>query len=234
MKPIVIALVFTGAGAFTAQAAFTQIWQVGFDDGSQADFVQEDGGTNPAPGNPSGRDDDYYFAGNYGIGNVAVNESWSVMERALTGAAAGGGDSQDRWHFNLSPSQIGVDTTLRVTFDLFALGYWDASDANSGTGSPMLHDLNVTFNNFPVGSMANIGGDTNWVLTFNAAAVGATTGENILQINRTGGLNGDAADNTGWIQYDYVRMESETIPEPAPVLMTGAGALALLALRRRK
>ncbi len=235
MKTPFLSLCLLGMGSLIANAAFTQVWQVGDDNSGQAEFVQEDGGTNPPPGNPAGRDDDYYFAGNYSVGAVGADESWSFQERALTGTQflAGGGDTTDRWHFNLSAANSAALSTLRVTFDLTALGYWDSSDAGVGAGGT-LHDLSAFFNGVSIGSLNNVGADNNWVLTFNAGTVGATTGENVLQINRTGGLSGDAADNIGWIQYDYVRLEADAIPEPSSFAMLAAGSLGLLTLRRRR
>ena len=235
MKPTFLALSLLGMSSLIAHAAFTQVWQVGFDDNSQAEFVQEDGGTNPPPGNPAARDDDYYFAGNFSIGPVGADEAWANMERALTGTQvlAGGGDTADRWHFNLSAADSNALSTLRVTFDLTALGYWDSSDAGVGAGGTV-HDLSAFFNGVSIGNLSNVGAPNNWVLTFNAGSVLATTGENILQINRTGGLSGDAPDNIGWIQYDFVRLEADAIPEPSSFAMLAAGTLGLLTLRRRR
>jgi hypothetical protein len=220
-----------------ASAAFVQVWQIGVDDDGQAEFAQESGGLEAAPGSAAAKDDDYYLAGTYPapIGVVTTNEDTvQFMERALTGNAAGAGDSADRFHFNLDGSQAAGTNELRVTVDLIGLGYWDASEAAGGAGTTV-HDLSVSLNGVNIGSQAGIGGPTTWVLNTTAAAVNATAGANVLEITRTGGLSGDdPVANTGWIQYDFLRLEAQPIPEPSTTLLFAAMVGGAVMTRRRR
>ena len=236
-----------------ASAAFVQVWQLGEDNDSQGEFSQETG-SNVAPGavtpanavtpaqaadpafNLTTHDDDFYFAGTYPspIGVVTNTEPLKALDRALTGDVNGAnGDIWDRVHFNLDQASVVGSTELRLTIDLIALGYWDASDANAGSGSTA-HDLKVSLNGVTIGTQTGISAATTWVLNTTAGAVGATTGENVLEITRTGGLSGDASDNAGWIQYDFVRLESQSIPEPASLVLLAAAAGGVMMVRRRR
>jgi len=237
-----------------APAAFVQIWQIGFDDNSQAEFSQETG-SNAGPGavtppsavtpaqaldpafNLTTHDDDFYFAGTYPapIGVVTSTEPFKALDRALTGNVDGlNGDIWDRIYFNLDGASIVGTTGLRLTIDLFGLGYWDASEAAGGTGSTA-HDLKVTFNGVMIGTQAGIAGDTTWVLETTAGEVGANSGQNVIEITRTGGVVGDSSENVGWIQYDFLRLEAQPIPEPAVgFLLVAVAGGAVLARRRRR
>jgi len=219
-----------------ASAAYVQAWQIGLDDGSQGEFVQESGGLEPAPGSAAAKDDDYYLAGTYAdpIGVVTTNEDTvQFMERALTGTAAGVGDAADRFHFNFNAGQAVGTNDIRLTVDLIAIGYWDASDQAVGAGTS-LHDLSVSFNGVPIGSQAGIGADATLVLNTTGAAVNAVAGANVIEITRTGGLSGDAADNSGWIQYDYLRLETQAIPEPTSGWLLAAVVGGAVCVRRRR
>jgi uncharacterized protein (TIGR03382 family) len=220
--------------AAAANAAYVQIWQIGIDDASTAEFHQENFTTNPPPGSPAALDDDYYKAGIYSVGIVAADEDTvNFMERALTGNSVGVGDSSDRFHFNLAPADTIPSTMIRFTVDLFALGLWDASDQAEGP-QPTTHDLRVDFNGVTIGTQLGVAAPTTWVLDTTAGAVNATTGENIIEVTRTGGSVGDdPVNNGGWIQYDYLRLESQIIPEPSSVSF-GLVALAFAGLFRRR
>ena len=92
----------------------------------------------------------------------------------------------------------------------------------------------MSLNGVTIGTQTGISAATTWVLNTTAGAVGATTGENVLEITRTGGLSGDASDNAGWIQYDFVRLESQSIPEPASLVLLAAAAGGIVMVRRRR
>lgn len=237
MKPRLIPAFLSLCCAPLASAAFVQAWQIGIDDDSQAEFVQESGGLEAAPGSAAARDDDYYLAGTYPapIGLVTTNEDTvQFMERALTGNAAGVGDSADRIHFNLDGSQVVAGNDLRITVDLIALGYWDASEAAAGGGATA-HDLSASINGVAIGSQIGISSPTTWVLNTTAGAVSAVAGANVLEITRTGGASGDdPAANTGWIQYDFMRLEVQPIPEPTTGLVLAAVAGGAVVARRRR
>ena len=193
---------------------FETVWQAGFDDESQNEFSHE-----------SEIDDDYYFAGTYGIGTVEADEPWHLMERALYGNGFGEGDSISRWHFNLDTSHVAEDTTLRVTFDLI----WPGSDANTSS-----HDLRASFNGAVIGSLNGVSEAKNWQLSFAPGEVGAGTGENVLEIARTGGINGDSPSVYGWIQFDYVRLEAAAVPEPTLAATVVTVGLVVFGVARRR
>jgi hypothetical protein len=240
MKSLVLAGAFAlYLSAITAKSAYVQIWQIGIDDSSTAEFHQENFTTNPPPGSPNALDDDYYKAGIYPapVGIVSTDEDTvNFMERALTGnavGAPGSGDLSDRFHFNLAPADVVPTTMIRFTVDLFALGLWDASDQAEGP-QPTTHDLRVDFNGVTIGTQLGVAAPITWVLDTTAGAVNATTGENIIEVTRTGGSVGDdPVNNGGWIQYDYLRLESQAVPEPAAAACLGL-ALAFAGLRRRR
>ena len=106
----------TALGASTGDAGLAQailpVWQVGLDNNAYTEFNTESGGTNVAPGSATTRDDDWYFAGNFGgtIGALAADEPMINFERAITAA-----DPNDRIHFNLAPAQL--DDTFRLVID---------------------------------------------------------------------------------------------------------------------
>ncbi|MBT7981750.1 MAG: hypothetical protein HN584_04215, partial [Akkermansiaceae bacterium] len=78
------------------------IFTLGIDDESQAEFSQESFNSNSAPGSPTLKDDDYYFSGNYdGIGVLRSDEDIVNFERAVTN-----GDKNNRIHFHLDSNDI--------------------------------------------------------------------------------------------------------------------------------
>ena len=106
------------APLFFHQAAIAQnyvsVWQLGTPNNSQAEFAQEDGNTNSAPGSATAKDDDYYFAGDYPepIGLLAQDEPLANMERANLVV-----DTTNRIHFNLD-SSVSNATDFRLTIDV--------------------------------------------------------------------------------------------------------------------
>ncbi len=206
------------AFAVPSEAAFQQVWQVGVANGSNSDFVQESGGSNPAPGSATLRDDDWYFAGTYSIGTVLTDErinndpntaETEGFERALTA-----GDHTNRIHFNLPSLYTDPGTEFRLTIPLVS---------NSVTGGPI--SFAAFFNEVQIFSGVVDAGTEFFAPTFSAAGVSPTTGENVIRFTRS-------TANSGWMQFDYVRLEAQPIPEPAAV------AIALLApvvmcMRRR-
>ena len=81
--------------------AYAELWQIGVDDGSQAEFSQENG-TQAAPGSPTVFDDDFYLAGSYPapVNVVETDEIWENLDRAIAN-----NDPANRIHFNLGALQ---------------------------------------------------------------------------------------------------------------------------------
>ncbi|MDF1739370.1 MAG: VCBS domain-containing protein, partial [Verrucomicrobiales bacterium] len=181
---------------------FESVWQLGQDNGSSGEFEQEGGGSQPAPGSATARDNDYYFAGTYGIGTVAEDEAINDgipgnsgaligFERALTG-----GDPTTRIHFNLAPDEL--DKELRFVVD-------NVSNGASGLASGP-YEFEVRFNGNLVytGEITTTGGSVHTTPAFTAASVGAVTGENIITITKTD-------SNGGWMSFDRLTLESKAV-----------------------
>ncbi|MEZ5324060.1 MAG: hypothetical protein R3F19_03235 [Verrucomicrobiales bacterium] len=178
---------------------FSDLWQIGNDDGSQAEFAQENGNQNDLPGDPATLDDDYYFAGTYEdelIGTVDQDEEWATFERALTS-----GDLFSRIHFNLTDEEAALANEFRLTVDLILLG--------SG-GEESTHDLQVSFNDTVIGEQLGVISPLLWQPIFSAESAGAVPGENLITIERTGGSGGS------WIQFDYVALEINAMGAGGP------------------
>ena len=135
---------------YSSEAA--NIFTLGNDDGATGEFARENG-TQAAPGAANIQDDDYYFAGTYGIGVVAVDEDWLNFDRVVAN-----NDPNNRIHFNLADADI-IDQELTLTVDLFAGGWWDAAAGASG-GTFGTHDIDITFNGTNVWSQNDIAVDT--------------------------------------------------------------------------
>lgn len=173
------------------------VWQLGTNNGGTGEFEQE-GGTNPAPGNPYRRDDDYYFAGEYGgsIGTVVEDESINDgiggssrvlgFERALLN----GSDSTNRIHFNLEPGQLNDDFQFAVDF------------LSIGGQNPLVGvDVEILFNGNQVFAGSLTGATLVTTDLFNGSTVGAQTGDNVITIRRTD-------SNPGWITMDYLTLSA--------------------------
>ncbi|MED5586610.1 MAG: hypothetical protein VYB61_09665 [Verrucomicrobiota bacterium] len=199
------ALALTIALPVSSEAA--NIFTLGNDDGATGEFSQENG-TQPAPGAADVFDDDYYFAGTYGIGVVAVDEDWKNFDRAITN-----GDPTNRIHFNLADADI-INQELTLTVDLFAGGWWDAV-AGAGGGTFGTHDVSINFNGTNILTQDGIVADTFSEVTFSPASVNAVAGENVIEITRTGGDSKGDGGNAGWIQFDYITLESNPAADPA-------------------
>ncbi len=194
-----LAVQFLGAillPGLATSAQFAPVWQLGTDDASSAPFSQESFNSNVAPGSPSVKDDDYYFAGIHPapVGTLVTNEDITLFERAITQ-----GDPRNRIHFPLTAAQASITSRLRITVDLIGGGAW----INGSLPGFSRHDVAVTLNGQPVGSRNGIIANTTLVFTISAASVAAVTGANTLQIERTGGPAG------GYINFDFIKLEAD-------------------------
>lgn len=192
--------------ALPAQAEFRSLWTLGTEQAespSSSEFSQENQGSNPAPGSPTLKDDDYYFAGTYPdpIGVVAENEpiqdpteggTTIGFERALVP-----GDPVNRIHFNLTQAQVDpeIDYRFRTTFcQIGAIG-----DIVS------THDVRISFNGVMVYEQNEITADLPVEADFGADEVNAVAGENVVTIERIGG------SNSSWIQFDFLELQLDDV-----------------------
>ncbi len=182
------------------------VFTLGNDDGSTAEFSQENG-SQAAPGAADVFDDDYYFAGTYEIGFVATDEILANFDRAIAN-----NDPTNRIHFNLAEENI-TDQELTITVDLIAAGWWDAAAGAAGAGTGT-HDVSINFNGNNILTQTGIVEDTFSVLTFSPAEVNAVAGENVIEITRTGGDSKGDGGNAGWIQFDYIALDSNPAADP--------------------
>jgi hypothetical protein len=179
--------------ALPARGAFQNVFMLGTDNASQADFEQENG--NLAH---------YYFEnGNYtSLGGQDWVSGQEVLNNAVAGDTIGfpraltSGYTQTNIYFNLDAAEAGPNQPIRLTLDIF------------GLGGGSVHDLDVRLNGAaPFATRTGIAGDTNWVINTTAGAIGAVSGPNVLRIRRTGGAGGASP----WIQFDYLRLEADPV-----------------------
>lgn len=200
-----IATIALFAMTLPAQAVLTPLWQVGIDNGTQTEFVQESFSSNAAPGSATVKDDDWYFAGTYPspIGTLATDEATSLFERALVDS-----DPRNRIHFNLTQEQ--TNDNFQLCADIVGTRI-----LNDGIPFRMLFNGNVVFQTTNVTANGLL-----FSAVFSGLAVGAVAGENIVTLER------DTTPGEDWLQFDFIRLDSQvvTIPEPA------TASLALLGL----
>jgi hypothetical protein len=223
-----------------ADAVLRTVWQVGTNDNPAilpyrpvAEFSSENYRNDLPPGkvtrltgdpelvptnNPTA-DDDFYFQGLYPSGfnglpnplNVPNDEPALAWERALTN-----GDRTNRIHFLLGAGQVTTASSLRLSFELIAGGFYVGGVLQSGFAD---HDIVVRFRNATGVTTdlfsARVSQTTNIVLNFAAASVAASAGPNTLEVVRTG----PALPNTSYfIQFDYLRLESPSSSAPTGTL----------------
>ncbi len=209
-------------GTSPANGEMVQLWQVGDDNGSNSDFGQEVGGSNPAPGSATIKDDDWYFAGTYPdpIGTVAADEPFLQFERALTTT-----DTTVRIHFNLSSAEAAALQNFELVIETLAND--NATDTQGDVPFSASFNGNVVFN-----GVVNTANEQHWVSSiFSGGSVGAVEGENIITITR------EVADGQRrWIQFDLVRLNIEEVPEPSTLALgvLGLFGLTLYGWRRKR
>ncbi|MBN8249500.1 MAG: metallophosphoesterase, partial [Verrucomicrobia bacterium] len=224
-------------------SAGRSVWQIGNDDqpnvtpyDPSAEFSMQNGKNDKTPGlvtrlpgdpvfdaNPAGNpgpDDDFYFAGVYPPGfnglaaplEVPNDEPASAWERGHTE-----GDRTNRIHLQLSPDQVTVERTFRLSLEFTSGGYNSNNVTQPGFG---VHDMVIRFRN-GAGQTTQLDARrlvqaSSLVVDFNAAEVLATAGPNTLEIVRTGPV---VSGVSSWIRYDYVRLEQLTASNIAPQLV---------------
>jgi hypothetical protein len=201
--------------------------------GPNASFVQENGNSNPLPGNPYNievnqqADDDYYFAGTYTnvidsvtsfygdytpVGLVPANEE--AVERAFAGS-----DNEKRYHFNL-PDSLQQTDKLVVTYDPLNLD--DPSDVNT---DPQ-YGIEVYFNGVQVQPEKIIRPpDLNTDIStapFTLASVNAKTGSGYDNILTLRGINHSAEGGGNWMGFDYIKVDAPAAARPQITAVTMA------------
>ncbi len=173
------------------------VWQLGQDDAEALPFETESWNPNTAPGSPSAKDDDYYFAGTYPapIGPVAGDEPANQFERAITQ-----GDPRVRLHFPLPETACTAESRLTLTLDFHSGGAWVSPSSLPGFQT---HDIVVRFNGHPILTRADIHFATTFTIAVPASSVSAATTNNVIEIERTGGAAG------GYLVFDYLQLEAE-------------------------
>jgi hypothetical protein len=212
----------------TSTSRAANLFTLGIDDGTQAEFSQENG-TQPGPGSATVFDDDYYFAGTYGVGVVQADEDLKNFDRAIAN-----NDPTNRIHFN-TPAGITGSDEFTLTVDLIAGGWWDAAAGAGGAGFGT-HDVSIAFNGVNILNQTGIEGDSLLELDFTAASVNAVAGENVIEITRTGGdSKGDGGD-AGWIQFDQITLgvTPAAIPEPSTGILALLACCGMTLVRRRR
>ena len=180
---------------------FACLWQVGEADGGSGDLVQENGNSNDPPGDPINKDDDWYFAGVYPdpIGIMAADEPLTSgdntqgFERALLVI-----DPTNRIHFNLDDANAFPTTAMRLTVATAGSSLAEFQ----GFMGPI--DFTASYNGTEILS-STVTGNTLELHqgTFTAGDVGATTGDNVIEITRKTDAGG------AWMLFDYVKLETE-------------------------
>ncbi|MBN8249858.1 MAG: cadherin repeat domain-containing protein, partial [Verrucomicrobia bacterium] len=216
------------------------VWQIGTDNlpsvapyAPSGEFSIESGRNDAAPGlvtrlpgdpqyaagaNPVA-DDDFYFAGAYPAGfnglaatlSVPNDEPPAAWERAHSHT-----DLANRLHFLLAPEQVGSGKAFRLRMEFTSGGTVIGGVTQPGIG---LHDMEVRFRNgsgvvtpLLAQRVTQIG---ELAVDFTAASVTASAGANSIEVVRTGPVG---AGITGWILYDYLRLESLDAVNTPPVL----------------
>ena len=224
-RKIGLSLAAMTLAATSLRAATQTVWLIGVDEDPLAagynatdEFSSENYLNDAKPGtvyttNNPVVDDDFYFAGTYPIGFnglttnrvVAVSEPDVAWERALTD-----GDRTNRVHFILSSAQAGVQSRLRLSFELVWGGVWLSLSNTVGEGFGP-HDITARFKN-SAGTTTllysnRVDRDTRIILDFPATNVAASAGANTIEIARVGP---NTANVGYWIQFDYVQLEADT------------------------
>ena len=180
----------SGDAGFLPSGSMNVLWNVGLDNGTNSDFGAEDGVNAAGPGSAAAKDNDYYFAGTYSIGNVTSAEPFANFERAVTR-----GDGTKRIHFNLTQGQL--DDNYQLIVDTIASTF--TSSNTTGNATP----LEIFFNGTRIHHEVLTADKTITTLTFNGLSVGAVAGENVITIQRP-------TNGSDWTQFDYVRLNSQT------------------------
>ncbi|HSJ03971.1 MAG TPA: DUF1800 family protein [Verrucomicrobium sp.] len=194
LHALVLWAVFLPAVAYSQ---FSTVWKIGM----QNDDPQELGGEtwpyNLPPGSATEHDNDYYFAGNYGIGTVAAAEPATRFERVLSTY-----NHTQRIHFNLTAAQAVTTTRLRMHCNFVWGGWWISALNTSGPGYGT-HVIEVRLNGHVL-STKTFTAKGEMLVEADASAFSPVVGENVLEFKR---VPTSPSTPEGWVSFDYVQME---------------------------
>jgi len=155
---------------WAAQAQFTQVWQLGTDDGSQAEFGLE-----------WTLDDDF-----------TIGEPPAQFERAVTSS-----DPFTRVHFDLAAAQYSAQARLRLLVDMYGQGWWNESTQTwMGVG---WHDVEIRVNGVLVKTDLQQTQSALLVAEFRASDVATRAVDNVVTITRTGGSPASSWTQFDWL-----------------------------------
>ncbi|WP_075089751.1 hypothetical protein [Verrucomicrobium spinosum] len=156
---------------------FTTLWSIGVENNDPQELGGETWPQNNLPGSATALDNDYYFAGTYGIGTVAATEAASQFERVLSTT-----NHTQRIHFNLNAGQATTTARIRFHFNQVWGGWWQATTNTQGPGYGN-HSLEVRLNGALIGTkLFTTRGEM--LVEANAGTFTLATGENVLEITR--------------------------------------------------
>ncbi len=188
--PLLACFAFASLALTPAFSQYSTIWTLGTQDGEPNEFGNESWQQNASPGSATALDNDYYFAGTYGIGTFGTAEAPGNYERALSTS-----NHTNRIHFNLTAAQAVSTARIRLTFQ-HIWGGW--SGLGYGT-----HQFEVRLNGALIGTKVHQVSGTVFVEA-NAGTFTPVIGENVIQITRTIGVPSSA---NGWIAFDSLSFE---------------------------
>ena len=180
----------------TSADLFDPVWGLGSDDGELPPFSQESFGPNSAPGSPTSLDDDYYFSGTFtGIGTLTADEPIANFEHAVSQS-----DPRNRVHFALTEAQSSPNSRLRITVDLSHGGAWTGQTVPGFS----THHVEISMNGVQLAGLTDLTWNHTVTVVIPATSVNASTAENTLLIERTGGGSG------GYIGIDFLKLEADS------------------------
>ncbi|MEZ5304960.1 MAG: hypothetical protein R3F11_30575 [Verrucomicrobiales bacterium] len=174
-----------------ARAAYQEKFMIGIDNNTQSEFEQENG----SAAHYYYEDGDYTSVGgaNWTGGQEILNNGAPGdpgFPRALTSSF-----TQFHIYFQLTAAEAAQFQPIRLSFDLLGL------KANT------THDVEASFNGAaPFWSAQGVAANTHFEPETRAGVAGLQAGVNRLTFRRTGGA---LADGSAWIQFDYVRLETD-------------------------
>ncbi|WP_081452826.1 DUF1800 domain-containing protein [Verrucomicrobium spinosum] len=176
---------------------FTTLWSIGVENNDPQELGGETWPQNNLPGSATALDNDYYFAGTYGIGTVAATEAASQFERVLSTT-----NHTQRIHFNLNAGQATTTARIRFHFNQVWGGWWQATTNTQGPGYGN-HSLEVRLNGALIGTkLFTTRGEM--LVEANAGTFTLATGENVLEITR---VTTSPSSPDGALQFDYLQLD---------------------------
>ncbi|MBL9113692.1 MAG: DUF1800 family protein [Verrucomicrobiaceae bacterium] len=188
--PLVVVVLLLVAQSIGVRADWGEVWSLGVIDGTPDEFGWQSEAINlaPLPSSPVTHDNDWFFAGNYAIGTVTVDESLDYFEGTLAE-----NDPVTRIHFHLTPQQASNTARLRIN----VRPVWGDYSGGKHFGT---HELQIKLNGQLVKTFT-----FKWAqmltVAFDAAGK-ATSGANVIELSRSGGTV------NGWFSMDALSLDA--------------------------